>query len=68
MGIGTGVVLLVLGAILYFAIDVDLPGVEDNTLGIILMVAGALALLLGLIMNAQRSRSTHVVEERRTDI
>jgi fumarate reductase subunit D len=71
MGIGLGVVLLLVGLI--FALDVvDLPaGVDDviatNTLGWILILVGALAIVLALVMNAQRSRSTHVVEERRVD-
>lgn len=68
MGIGLGIVLIVLGAILYWAVEIDIPGIEDNTLGMILMVAGILALVLGLIMNAQRGRTKHVVEERRDQI
>jgi hypothetical protein len=40
--------------------------VSDDTLGIILIVAGALALILALVMQAQRSRTRHV-EERRYD-
>lgn len=64
MGVGVGVVLLVVGAILYWAVEVDIPGVSDNTLGIILMVVGVIAIVLALITNQQRSR-TKVVEERR---
>ena len=64
MGVGVGVVLLVVGAILYWAVEVDIPGVSDNTLGIILMVVGVIAIILALIINQQRSR-TKVVEERR---
>jgi len=64
MGVGVGVVLLVVGAILYWAVEVDIPGVSDNTLGIILMVVGVIAIILALITNQQRSR-TKVVEERR---
>ena len=64
MGVGVGVVLLVVGAILYWAVEVDIPGVSDNTLGIILMVVGVIAIVLALIINQQRSR-TKVVEERR---
>lgn len=67
MGLGLGIVLLVAGAVLYWAVDVDIPGIEDNTLGMILMIAGAAALVLGLVMNAQRGRSKTVVEERRND-
>jgi uncharacterized membrane protein HdeD (DUF308 family) len=71
MGIGLGVVLLLLGLI--FAFDViDLPkSIDDvvatNTLGWILIIVGALAIVLALVMNSQRTRSTRVVEERRVD-
>ena len=64
MGVGVGVLLLVVGAILYWAVEVDIPGVTDNTLGIILMVVGVIAIILALVMNQQRSR-TKIVEERR---
>jgi hypothetical protein len=69
MGIGLGVVLLLLGLI--FALDVvDLPAAVDDviatdTLGWILIIVGVLAIILALIMNAQRGRTRHVVEERR---
>jgi hypothetical protein len=41
-----------------------MPYVSDDTLGIIFIVAGALALILALIMQAQRSRTKHVQENR----
>lgn len=68
MAIGLGVVLIVIGAIFAFALDVDLNFVDDNVLGWILILAGVLAIVLSLIVNAQRSRqrTTHV-EERRLD-
>ncbi|HEY6933575.1 MAG TPA: DUF6458 family protein [Marmoricola sp.] len=65
MGIGLGIVLLVIGAILYWAVQVDIPGVSDNTLGIILMVVGILAIILSLVINQQRTRRTTVVDDRR---
>lgn len=67
MAIGTGVILLVLGLILALdVIQVDLDFIDDSALGTILIVAGILAIVLSLIVNAQRSRHT-VVEERRYD-
>lgn len=68
MAIGLGIILLVLGLILLLG-AVDLPSsVEDavatDTLGWILAVAGALALVLSLVLNAQRQRTTHVEERR----
>jgi uncharacterized integral membrane protein len=70
MGIGLGIFLLVVGAIFYFTnLDssvLNLSSGTGNTIGIILMIAGALAIILGLIMNAQRTRTQHtVVQERR---
>ena len=71
MGIGLGVVLLLVG--LVFALDVvNLPtsvdnAVDTNTLGWILIIVGALAIILALVMNAQRARTVHRVEERRLD-
>ena len=41
MYIGLGIVLIVIGAILAFALNIDIPGVGDDTLGYILMAAGA---------------------------
>jgi uncharacterized membrane protein HdeD (DUF308 family) len=70
MGIGLGIILLLLG--LVFALNVvDLPASVDdaiatNTLGWILIIVGALAIVLALVMNSQRRRAT-VVEERRTE-
>ena len=64
MGIGLGIVLIVIGAILLFALNINIPYVSDNTLGIILIVAGAITLILALVMNAQRGRTKHVQENR----
>lgn len=68
MGIGLGIILLVLGLILLLGV-VDLPAsvhdvVATETLGWILLLAGVLALVLGLVVNAQRSKTTHVEERR----
>ncbi len=64
MGIGVGILLFVVGAILLFALDVNLPFVSDDTLGIILLVAGVLAIILALVMNAQRGRTRHIEDNR----
>lgn len=66
MGIGIGVVLFVLGAIVYFALEMDIAGLDDASLGIILMLAGVVSIVIGLVMNQQRGKTKHVVEERRT--
>lgn len=64
MGIGLGILLIVVGAILLFALNVNLPFVSDDTLGIILIVAGVLTVILALIINAQRGRTRHIQENR----
>ena len=68
MGVGVGIVLLVIGAILVTG-AVDLPASVDDmvatsTVGWILILAGALGIVLGLIATRSQSRTT-VVEERR---
>jgi uncharacterized membrane protein HdeD (DUF308 family) len=65
-GIGVGIVLLVVGLILVLNVIPDIPGIDDVTLGWILVVVGVLAIILALVMNQQRSRTKHV-EERRYD-
>jgi uncharacterized membrane protein HdeD (DUF308 family) len=64
MGVGTGIVLIVIGAVLLFALNVNLPFVSDDTLGIILIVAGVVTVILALVMNAQRGRTRHIQENR----
>ena len=41
MGLGTGIALIVIGAILAFAVNVDVPAVDLTLIGYILMAAGA---------------------------
>lgn len=67
MAIGLGILLIVLGLIFVLdAITVDIPGVEEPTLGWILLLVGILGIVISLVVNQQRTRSTHV-EERRYD-
>ncbi|MBA2530119.1 MAG: hypothetical protein H0V19_09220 [Euzebyales bacterium] len=67
MGIGASIFLIALGAILAFAVDLDVGGVDIQVVGIILMVAG----LLGAILTATifgRRRSTYVEEPPRREV
>jgi uncharacterized membrane protein len=67
MGIGTGIVLIVLGLILVLGvINVDISFIDDSALGWILLLAGVAAIVLTLVLTQQRTRR-HVVEERRYD-
>lgn len=68
MGIGLGIVLGVVGAILLTG-AIGLPTswpVDNEALGWILLIAGIVALVLSLVLARQRGRSTRV-EERRYD-
>lgn len=64
MGLGVGIFLVVLGLIfLLGVVNVDLPAVEDTTLGWILLLAGIASIVIGLIASRNAAR-TRVVEER----
>jgi hypothetical protein len=71
MGIGLGIFLLVVGAVVTFAIPQDfMSGVNLDLIGWILMGAGALAVILALVKNQQRANTSHtaVVEHRETGV
>jgi len=67
MGIGVSVFLFALGAILTFAVNATVSGLDIATVGVVLMIAGALGLVMTLAVfgprrTASASRQT-VVEE-----
>jgi hypothetical protein len=72
MGIGAGVFLIAAGAILAFAVHAQVSGIDIQTVGVILMVVGALGVALDLAVFAPRRRTVTtgtpvnrtVVEER----
>jgi hypothetical protein len=66
MSMGIGIALLVVGAILGFAVKDSVSGVDLSMIGYICMGAGALALILSLVQNAQatHTKNTSVVEHR----
>jgi Domain of unknown function (DUF6458) len=67
MGIGASVFLVAIGAILAFAVNASISGLDIAVVGWILMVAGIVGLALTLIVFAPRRNAAHggVVEERR---
>jgi hypothetical protein len=76
VGIGLSIFLFVIGAILTFAVEVDIgSGFDLNTVGIILMVGGLLGLLVSALFWSgvspwSRRRTVAgdtVVEERRIE-
>ena len=68
MGIGVGILLLVIGLILVLD-AIDLPDsvtevLDANTIGWICVIVGGLALVLALVMNQQRRKTTHIEQRR----
>lgn len=65
MGIGASVFLIAVGAILAWGIDVEsTSGFDINTIGVILMIVGAVGLAVTLAVFGGRRRGRTVVEER----
>jgi hypothetical protein len=56
MTIGASVFLLAVGAILTFALDKTVSGIDLDVVGIILMLAGVLGIILELVLFAPRRR------------
>ena len=56
MSIGTGIALFVIGAILTFAVNVEVEWANLDLIGYILMGAGAVVFVIGLILLASRRR------------
>jgi len=49
MGIGVSLILIAAGAILTWAVNASVSGIDINTIGVILMVVGAIGLILSLM-------------------
>jgi hypothetical protein len=65
MGVGTSLFLIAVGAILKYAVHTSVSGLSLDTVGVILMIVGALGLLLTLFwMMSARRRGPEVVERR----
>lgn len=54
MGIGVGLFLVAAGAVLTWAVNVTANGVDLQTIGVILMIVGAVGIALDLIIFAPR--------------
>jgi hypothetical protein len=70
MGIGVSIFLLALGAILTFAVNFDVSGLDISVIGVILMICGAigLAITMALLSRSRSAVATRpaVVEDRVT--
>ena len=70
MGIGVSIILIAAGAILTWAVNASVSGLELQTIGVILMVVGVLGLLVSMIFWSSwggfghRDRDEVVVDRR----
>lgn len=69
MDVGASVFLLGLGAVFAFAVKLDVPGIDIQVVGWILMVMGAVGLAVTFLYwrprQARLGGTTEVVQERR---
>jgi Domain of unknown function (DUF6458) len=68
MTIGASIFLIALGAILKYAVDVTVSGIEIQTIGLILMIAGVVGLVISLFLLTQADRRRPVVYEERDPV
>lgn len=65
MGIGTSIFLIALGAILKYAVNAEVSGLEIGTIGVILMIVGVIGLLVSLLYATMwRDRRADPVADR----
>ena len=75
MGIGVSLILIAAGAILTWAVSAEASGVDLQTVGVILMVVGAIGAVLSLVFwsswggfhtaGSAPTSNTTIVEDRR---
>jgi hypothetical protein len=58
-GIGGSLFLIALGAILFWAVQVEAEGFSINTAGLILMIIGGLGLILSLLLTESVEKDRH---------
>lgn len=63
MGIGASIFLIAVGAVLAFAVEAELAGIDIQIIGWILIGAGVLGLILTMLVWGPRRRTS--VEQRR---
>ena len=68
MYFGTSFFLIAVGAVLYFAVTATVAGIDIQTVGLILMIVGVLALLISFFISSRaraRRPEREVVERER---
>jgi hypothetical protein len=62
MGIGAGLFLVAIGAVLTFAVNATVSGLNIQTIGVILMIVGVLGIILDLVIFAPRRRTVSTTQ------
>jgi membrane-bound ClpP family serine protease len=57
MSIGSGIALFVIGAILAFAVNIEVAAVDLDLIGYLLMGAGVVVFVIGLVMALRKRES-----------
>jgi hypothetical protein len=71
MGIGVSLFLVAGGAILTYAVETEVSGIDIQTVGVILMIVGAVGLVISLLFWSSFSpyrRDREVVVQDRRDL
>lgn len=66
MGIGVSLILIAVGAILTWAVDATVSGLNIHTVGVILMVVGLVGIVLSLVFWSSWGGTTGPGNRRRT--
>lgn len=61
MSIGSGIALVVIGAILTFAVNIEISWLDLDIVGSILMGAGAVIFILGVVASLRKRQTVEVV-------
>jgi hypothetical protein len=64
MTLGTSLMLIAIGAILRFAVDVTARGFNIHTVGVILMIVGVVGAILSLLWMTTWDRRERIVRDR----
>ncbi len=61
MGIGSGIALVVIGAILTFAVNLENAWIDLPLVGYILMAAGAVVFIISLVLTLRKRSSVETI-------
>lgn len=64
MGIGASLFLIAVGAILAWAVEVEVAGLELQTIGVILLIVGVIGLILSMLFWSSFAPGRRRTEDR----